>query len=137
MHGVLASRTARVFGFAPLGHNSYAFQIFSAGVSVLNLAGRPRACVRNQASGLKHLLPPAGAPAMSSCTHYGNTCRNRRPKQRRRWPNIKAVSVTIRRPRAQNDRQRRSFPDIVAAANADGHRRSNSAIDTAPRHMAF
>jgi hypothetical protein len=46
MHGVLASRTARVFGFAPLGHNSYAFQIFSAGVSVLNLAGRPRACVR-------------------------------------------------------------------------------------------
>jgi hypothetical protein len=62
MHGVLASRTARVFGFAPLVHMP---SKFSAGVSVLNLAGRPRACVRNQASGLKHLLPPA----TSSCTH--------------------------------------------------------------------
>jgi hypothetical protein len=106
-------------------------------VSVLKLAGRPHACVRNQASGLKHLLPPAGAPATSSCTHYGNTCRNRRPKQRRRWPNIEAVSVANQRPWAQNNHRRRSFPNIVAAANADGHRRSNSAINTARRHMAF
>jgi hypothetical protein len=73
MHGELASRAARVFGFVPLVH-IYAFEIFLL-VSVLELAGQPRALyVRNQASDFKHLLPPADAPTTSSCTHYGNTC---------------------------------------------------------------